>query len=149
MSAKTVTNLTPLVLYSPQLMRHLMPSRFRRLYSKFREELLEYEPHCQICQSRHTKQDPLHYHHLIPQRLVPQYQRGYQCTQGILLCRRCHPTEVAKQRKEFRRLDDNGDRIYPEDPFSNKHLLNSISEDLREQLIATWKREVKPPYPWL
>lgn len=127
-----------------------MPSRVRRIYYKFRQELLDDEPLCHNCQSEHTSQDPLHYHHLIPQCLLSDYEKGYRCTQGILLCRRCRPTEVAKQRQEFRRLDDNGNRIYPDDPFLNPYHTLYMSKELREELISIWMREVQPPFKrWL
>ena len=126
-----------------------MPSRERRIYSRFREELLDFEPFCFKCGVKNSKKSPLHYHHLIPQCLISRYERGFRCTDGILLCRRCHPTESAKQRWEFRRVGVDGFHVYPRNPYQDHKTTVYFGRETREELIAIWKREVKTPFGWL
>ena len=80
-----------------------MPSRVRRLYSKFRQQLLDHEPFCHNCQSEHSLSNPLHYHHLIP-----QHTGKTDHTLGCLLCSNCHAIIHSIERRMHKVVDEHG-----------------------------------------
>ena len=85
-----------------------------RPYEKYRRQLLAKYPWCAKCGFQTDDDSKLQYHHLVPQSL------GGDHASGVLLCKRCHDEESAKQRRAHKQVGLDGYRINDVNPFKSK-----------------------------
>lgn len=74
----------------------------RSKYESYRQRLIAEDPYCYRCGVEHGD-EPLHYHHKIP-----QHTGETDHSHGVLLCRRCHCIVHALERRQHKVVDEDG-----------------------------------------
>ena len=84
-------------------------------YKKHREALLAVDPHCNHCGVEHSTEEPLHYHHTIP-----QYTGATDHSRGVLLCARCHQDVHGNDRRTHKVIDPRTGEMATQDAYAHK-----------------------------